>query len=356
MELFQGAALDDGWDAALAALAEATGARHGQLIGVGSNAAVPFNRITEFDPDVIAEWMALNGADPRLNARVRAGLSAPEMTPLTEADFASDSDLRGGMYDLYRRHGIHNSCQTTLLREGSFAAGLAILQGDREGSVEAETRRLFAAVAPHVRGAIRMNIALEGQGAALVANAFAAVSLAAFVCDSAGVVCAMTPAAEALAAGQRHLAVTRGRLRAVHPTDETRLNDAIFEAGSVTAGGWSSGSELQLRTPGGGAPLALQIAPLPARETALRFHATTLVVARRPSDLSERGPRLQSQYGLTAAETQVALALARGETLAQVSQTRQVSIGTLRSQLKSIFGKLGVRRQAELAAKLARDA
>ena len=63
---------------------------------------------------------------------------------------------------------------------------------------------------------------------------------------------------------------------------------------------------------------------------------------------------LQTMFGLTAAEAQLALAIARGETPAGVARTRGVALATVRSQLASVLGKTQTRRQAELVALLAR--
>jgi DNA-binding CsgD family transcriptional regulator len=58
--------------------------------------------------------------------------------------------------------------------------------------------------------------------------------------------------------------------------------------------------------------------------------------------------RVQQQLGLTPTETQVALHLADGGTVASFAEIRGTSPGTVRMQLKSIFAKCGVNRQSEL--------
>src|SRR5690349_11243646 len=119
-ERFGKAALGGSWLHALEGLAQATGASRAQMIGVGSRAAVPFNWITDLDDAALMEWLDLDGPDPRLNARVRRGLTAPEMELATDAEFATEADLRSPVYDLYRRYEIDQSCQTTLIRQPDF--------------------------------------------------------------------------------------------------------------------------------------------------------------------------------------------------------------------------------------------
>jgi DNA-binding CsgD family transcriptional regulator len=76
------------------------------------------------------------------------------------------------------------------------------------------------------------------------------------------------------------------------------------------------------------------------------------------TDLNVRpGPSantLRSAFGLTRREARVASALATGMRLQDVAAAHGVGMGTVRSQLKSIFMKTGTNRQSELVALLAR--
>lgn len=63
---------------------------------------------------------------------------------------------------------------------------------------------------------------------------------------------------------------------------------------------------------------------------------------------------LRDLLGLTHAEAELATLLARGATLAEAAAARGISVETARTQLKSVLGKTGCRRQAELARVLAR--
>jgi DNA-binding CsgD family transcriptional regulator len=60
--------------------------------------------------------------------------------------------------------------------------------------------------------------------------------------------------------------------------------------------------------------------------------------------------RLQEMYGLTGAETQVLMAIACGQTLLEIANTRRLSRATIRSHLASVFGKTGTDRQSSLVA------
>lgn len=60
--------------------------------------------------------------------------------------------------------------------------------------------------------------------------------------------------------------------------------------------------------------------------------------------------------GLTPGESCLALALVKGATIAEHATLRQVSIHTVRSQLRSIHMRLGLSRQSQLVAWLRRSA
>jgi DNA-binding CsgD family transcriptional regulator len=79
-----------------------------------------------------------------------------------------------------------------------------------------------------------------------------------------------------------------------------------------------------------------------------------LVLFHDPDVQSELDPFIVAEtFGLTPAESKVAVRLARGADVDEISHDTGVSINTLRTQLKSIFGKTGTSRQAELTALLA---
>lgn len=349
---FRQAAFDDSWESALAGLADACGGRAAQLIGIGPEAAVPFNRAHNIDPEALAEFVAIGGGDPGRNARVRAGLRAPLLEVLTEADFGDlDAVLGSDLYaDLFRRHDIPFSLQTTLMRSDAGVIGLAVLHSADHGLADEEERRTFAAIAPDVQAAARLQLALEGRGARILAGSLEALGVAAFICDAAGRVHTMTEEAERLALAQAQLTLVGGGLRATHPQDAQILAGALRRAGERRPTG---PCDIALRAPQDGALLRCQVVGLPTRDFPFGYEASTLVVARPPRDPGRLAPLLRQTYGLTLAEAGVALGVARGRSIADIALERGISDWTVRSQLKAVAAKLGVTRQAQIAARLA---
>ena len=82
-----------------------------------------------------------------------------------------------------------------------------------------------------------------------------------------------------------------------------------------------------------------------APEIRRRMAALTRVIQGREA---ARLQHLVSAYRLTRVEARVALHLIEGGDVASYAREAKVSIGTARSQLKSIFAKTGVTRQSAL--------
>jgi DNA-binding NarL/FixJ family response regulator len=61
---------------------------------------------------------------------------------------------------------------------------------------------------------------------------------------------------------------------------------------------------------------------------------------------------LKSVYGLTQSEAGLLLRMVQGETLAEISEARNVTMHTVRTQLKSVFAKTDTNRQASLIKKV----
>jgi DNA-binding CsgD family transcriptional regulator len=69
---------------------------------------------------------------------------------------------------------------------------------------------------------------------------------------------------------------------------------------------------------------------------------------------ARRRERMAQLFGLTQTETRLAAYLADGGSVSGYAEQFEVSVGTVRSQLKSVFAKTGVNRQSALAALIPR--
>ena len=354
---FYAAAFDQsGWYSALDGLAKATGSASGELIGLGNNTAVSFNLMTNVDPELNRAFIASGGGDPKINPRVNAGMNAPLLKVISESDFLKPEEHK--QHPHYQQFavpwGIPYICLTTLERNTDMLVGLAVLRNEQQGHITSKEREHFSLLAPHVRAAVRTQMALEGEGAALLMGAMDALAIPAFVCDNQRRVRALTPSAETLLAESRGLHLRQGRLQALHGPDDKNLQNAVDAAAQQSTGDRVARLRtVVVRQHAGGSSLVLDVITLPARQFEFNFAPRVLILTRSQSGQDGRRVAiLQAAYGLTAAESEIAVHIANGKTPETIATLRRVSVGTVRIQIKSILAKLHVKRQVEVVAKI----
>ncbi|MER8431770.1 helix-turn-helix transcriptional regulator [Mesorhizobium caraganae] len=82
---------------------------------------------------------------------------------------------------------------------------------------------------------------------------------------------------------------------------------------------------------------------------------TSIVALLDRENRSSANPQtLQKMFGLTSAETQLAMRLAQGDAPLEIARSWRLSRTTIRSQLASLFAKTDTKRQGELVALLGR--
>ncbi len=83
--------------------------------------------------------------------------------------------------------------------------------------------------------------------------------------------------------------------------------------------------------------------------------AALLVLLVDPEDCPDLSySLLQQVFGLTKGEARLASGLLCGQSLEEIAEAHGVSVGTVRSQIKTLFSKTGTHRQAELVGLLTR--
>jgi DNA-binding CsgD family transcriptional regulator len=153
------------------------------------------------------------------------------------------------------------------------------------------------------------------------------------------------------------LKIVLGRLAAWDWEEKSKLLAAIARASGVAMGnrlalGLAPDGALAIHRSSGKRPLVVFVSPL--RDSKL-FNSQTVAGAAVFVTDPEQQPALsetvlQDAYRLTPAQSRLAVALARGRDLNEYCEEAGVRRSTARSHLRMVFDKLGVRRQAELAA------
>jgi DNA-binding CsgD family transcriptional regulator len=176
------------------------------------------------------------------------------------------------------------------------------------------------------------------------------IGCAALLLDGSGAVTGANARAQNLLGTD--LSIRRGRLTAADHASNERLQNLVRSAlvSMVVKDDLPQPALVARRE---GRPIVVQV--LPAAGLAGALGETTRAILlltcldARP-ELPES--RLMLLFGLTPAEARLAARLGTGETLEEVAEALQVSLGTARNQLKAIFAKTETNRQAELIALL----
>lgn len=355
-DLFSAAAFDaDGWFPALRRLAELTGSAHGQLLGVGSASNIPFNLVTDVSDRVTEDFVAIDGGIASVNPRIAASDRAGLMQLVTEEDLAdARKSLTSTAYvDFAATHDIPFGCQMAVQKDDHGLVGLAVLRRACEGPTREHQRQVFSAIAPLVRMAVKTQIALENEGARLLADCLESMSAMAFVCDRNLRVLSRTPSTDALLAGG--ILKLQGDRLAAGESGTPALAIAVRSCAETPfhEGGTSLTVALGARPPS--TPVVLDISRLPLSNDRFSRNARVLVIARKPAR-SAAGDvaALMAGYDLSRAEAEIALALLDGMDRREIAARRNVSEATVHSQMKAVFAKCGMTREAGLVALLAR--
>ena len=104
-------------------------------------------------------------------------------------------------------------------------------------------------------------------------------------------------------------------------------------------------------------PAIAHVLPLGQRNEKFQFHnqaAAAIFIATPRSDALATIDAIASLFGLTAAEKNVTLQAANGQTPAEIALSRGVSVDTVRTQMKTVYDKTGQSNQVGLQ-KLIRD-
>ena len=330
----------------LAELAEDTGSDFAQLIGFGPDLQIGFNWI-DGKRDAGEMSAAVMALPSEVNYRVAAHLAFPEEAVLHEKHYGHVA-ARIPAQDYVqacRKYGIEHGCQTDLYEGPDGFIGLALLRSAQTGRTTARARRQFDAWRRKASTAVALQIALEREGFHVIAGTMEAMNAAAFVLDRQMQVQAFTPRAEeSLAAGT--LALEDGRLTRKGPAG-AMLQKLLADVGvqRIAAG------RVPLAARNGHGADVVQVHRLPAREWGFGFAPFAIAILNSPAPtpaLPDAIEQLRAAFGLTRTEADIALRLTRGADRQTVGRDKGVSQETIRSHLRAIYAKMGVRREVDM--------
>ncbi|WP_221796565.1 helix-turn-helix transcriptional regulator [Oceanobacter mangrovi] len=298
----------------------------------------------------MAEWhdQVVNNADnPRLDARYLAGI--PALLVFQEPD---SSPAEPGEFQQLRQRlaliGLGRSLSVTMdLGTDQYLSLIMHRRLTNNDEFEVGAGQLLTRIAPHLRQTVQLQqqvIELQQQQQNMT-SALDTTATATLLVLPDGRLEWMNQSARDGLELLDTLQLQHGRLRCRQPQDQQRLLQTLTQASQC-----QQQQRFYTRLDGDpGNPLYLMACRLPTA-------AQRPVLLLNLSGLPRRGgasiDTIRTTFGLTPAESRLAASLCNGLTLQDHADRYQVSVGTVRIQLKSIFLKLGVNRQAELVSKI----
>ncbi len=292
---------------------------------------------------------------------VDAVLGAPRMVGLNEDRITRTDLVRTEYYqDFCRRFNVGDGI-AIIARSASEGPVVALrAYRDFEGRrASPEDRKLGHVLLPHIRRAalIREQMLEARSTKASYAAVLERLSAAAFLVGEDLRLRWSNRKGESLLATNGLLKLQRGRFGTPRPSWTDGLRKLLQDAVDTSLGkGLAAGGGLRLCANPPDSDLLLIVSPVHSESSPWRQHrglAVLFVIEILGSAQPATAELCRQIYALTPQEARLAALIAAGRSLHEASTLLGKSQETARSQLKAIFGKVGVNSQVELAATLA---
>ena len=307
----------------------------------------------EYEDVFLGQWVARNVWGTRRPVRVAGEIVT------TRQMVTRDELLRSEMYnDFLSPRGLHEGLRLAIWAGGGWIQDISLLRPWSKGPFEGQELAAARTVLPHLQraAAIERRLGAAQAMAAAGLGALDAVPTGVFVLDSEGGVLWHNAAAAALLgdgvrlqrAQQAGEAGRRDGLRAAADQDSRRLASAVDRA-TRGADGVRRSDSLLVGRPSGRAPLAVLTLPVRGGGGWAWLPApAALVLVGDGQAGAPQAAALAALFGLTGAESELAVELLAGHSLAQVAAARGRSVHTVRSQLARLMAKTETNRQSDL--------
>jgi DNA-binding CsgD family transcriptional regulator/PAS domain-containing protein len=222
---------------------------------------------------------------------------------------------------------------------------IGLWRGDGRVRLEPSSSELLHLLYPHIQNALRIYQALgtARERAHSVEAMLDTSATASLLLGPSGKLLHMNQAARTLVAEQDGIAESKGKITPTNAEHKAEFERLL--ALSTVADG--AGGVITLQRKNGGQPLQALISPL--HNNGVKLPKCALVLVTNPDDHPQfPDAMLKKLYGFTPAETDLANGFLTGLSPEAIAVVRGVSVGTVRSQIKSLLSKTNTQRQVDL--------
>lgn len=241
---------------------------------------------------------------------------------------------------------------TNLDKSTTSRAVFSVARHARDGLVDDDMRRRMRLLVPHVRRSALIGklVNLSRVEAAALADTLDGLQAGMFLVDRAGKLVHANAAGRSMLE-EGNVLHANGTLVALDAKSDAALREILLAAGNsdTALGDKRISARLLARD---GVEYVTHVLPLTAgarRRAGQPYAAVAAIFVQRVGhDASPAIAMLVQQFGLTAAEVRVLVAMMDDGGVAAVASALHLSPATVRTHLRHVFEKTGVRRQADL--------
>jgi DNA-binding CsgD family transcriptional regulator len=344
-QLFYEAAFSDDPNALADQLGEAFGGRSTLVHAMDNKGGVTPISSSYFSDEIVAGFGEFAHLDPW--TAVAADVPLGRVVRMSDRVAKSTFQRSAFFNDFVRAVGDDTSyCMAALFPMENAMGVLAFHRGANQDDFSIEDEQRLAASLPEIRNLlqVRARLAVAERRARDLELTLARLPKAILHVEQKGRLAYANGAADAL--------IRRGDVLQVLPGGRIKtkgVNAARFEKALIGALQHGEGSAFSLSS-AEGLSYQVTIAPLYAASA----QSTVALISIVDPAATETPPiaEFMGLFNLTRAEAEIAANLAAGQGLEEISEARQIQIGTARTHVKHILQKTGTRRQGQLVALL----
>lgn len=248
--------------------------------------------------------------------------------------------------------GLVDFVSAIIDKSSTTIASFGVFRHERDGRVDAETRRRMGLVVPHVRRAALIGkvVDLKTIEAAMLIEVLDAISAGMFLLDAEGRIIHANVAGHAMLAAGTMLSAVGRRLTPSDPGSDQLLRDCVAAAGGGDTALGVRGIAIPL-TGGEHDRFVAHVLPLTSgrRQWTGSDRAVAALFVHRASLNTPSPPEIIARtYGLTPTELRVLLAVVEVGGAPEVAEALGVAETTVKFHLRHLFEKTDTHRQADL--------
>lgn len=316
--------------------------------------------LSRWDPD---SWVDYGNYYAGINSWMEVEDRLRPGTAVVGQQLCPDHQLfRSEFYnDWLKREGVFHAIGGVIIRDGAWCSKVSVLRSKERGCYSSKDYEMACTLMPHMQTAVELHNRIARLESVLdnALDALDRLPLGAVLLSAEGKVIFQNRSASLLLARGDGLSVAQeGRFIASNKEDAVRLKSVITSALSlnVFASIHKNGFML-IRRKSGADPYQLLVSPFRNSEfsESEQKPAAVIFITDPDTGFRPRAEAISALFNLTPQEGRVAELITDGHSVATSSELLEVTIGTLRQHLKSIYRKTDTDGQSGLARKILRS-